>query len=118
MKESEYSRKIVSYLEEQGALVNVNTATMYDKAGRADVEACYNGFYLAFELKTGSYEPTGLQLSYLQKVRDAGGYADVLRDEDGFMYLKSLIYDITTDNMVYQRPLPQIKEDVGQILFD
>ena len=118
MKESDYSRKIVSYLEEQGALVNVNTANIYDKAGRADVEACYNGFYLAFELKTGNYEPTSLQLSYLQKVREAGGYADVLRDEDGFRYLKSLIYDITTDNMVYQRPLPQIKEDVGQILFD
>ena len=118
MKESEYSRKIVSYLEEQGALVNVNTATIYDKAGRADVEACHNGFYLAFELKTGNYEPTSLQLSYLQKVREAGGYADVLRDEDGFRYLKMLLWYLDGYGMYYQRPLPQIKEDVGQILFD
>ena len=117
MKESEYSRKVVSYLEEQGALVNVNTATIYDKAGRADVEACYNGFYLAFELKTGNYEPDPLQLSYLQKVRDAGGYADVLRDDEGFDYLEYLLFGIS-HNYVIQRPLPQIKADVGQILFD
>ena len=118
MKESEYSRKIVSYLEEQGALVNVNTANIYDKAGRADVEACYNGFYLAFELKTGSYEPTGLQLSYLQKVRDVGGYADVLRDEDGFDYLEMLLDTLDQYDYSKQRPLPKIKEDVGQIVFD
>lgn len=118
MKESEYSRKIVSYLEYKGALVNVNTATIYDKAGRADVEACHNGLYLAFELKTGDYEPTSLQLSYLQKVRDAGGYADVLRDEDGFRYLEILLDALDCYGYSKQRPLPQIKEDVGQILFD
>ena len=118
MKESEYSRKIVSYLEEQGALVNVNTANIYDKAGRADVEACYNGFYLAFELKTGNYEPTSLQLNYLQKVRAASGYADVLRDEDGFDYLERLLDTLDYYDYSKQRPLPQIKEDVGQILFD
>lgn len=34
MKESQFSKQVVKYLKEKGALVNVNTANMFDKVGR------------------------------------------------------------------------------------
>ncbi|XAL79913.1 hypothetical protein [Enterococcus phage vB_EF_Enf3] len=86
MKESVFSKKVVDYLKAKGALVNVNTATIYDRVGRADVEACYLGYYIALELKTGNYAPDPLQIRYLQEVRCAGGYALLLRDNLGDLY--------------------------------
>lgn len=79
-KESKFSREVVDYLKAKGALVNVNTATIYDRVGRSDVEACYEGHYIALELKTGNYQPDPLQIRYLQQVREAGGYGLLLRD--------------------------------------
>ena len=51
-KEAKFSKEVVDYLEAKGAVVNVNTASIYDRVGRADVEACYLGYYIALELKT------------------------------------------------------------------
>jgi len=39
MKESVFSKKVVDYLKAKGALVNVNTANIYERVGRSDVEA-------------------------------------------------------------------------------
>lgn len=120
MKESEYSRTVVQLLQSKGAVVNVNTATIFDKAGRADVEACYKGRYLALELKTGNYQPDPLQLKYLQKVRNAHGIGLLLRDQEGLDTLEDLLYCI--DNGIlsqYVQPaLPQINETTMEVEYD
>lgn len=118
MKESVFSKKVVDYLKAKGALVNVNTATIYDRVGRSDVEACYEGHYIALELKTGNYQPDPLQITYLQQVRDAGGYGLLLRDTlDDLIEL--LNYLDNWDTVEYIEPdLPDIKDDRVEVLYD
>lgn len=116
MKESQFSREVVKYLKEKGALVNVNTANMFDKVGRSDVECCYKGYWISLELKVGNYQPDPLQISYLQKVRDAGGFGLILRDTiQELMVLLSCI-DNGIERQYKQPELPEIK--IGDIDFD
>lgn len=118
MKESVFSKKVVDYLKAKGALVNVNTANIYERVGRSDVEACYEGHYIALELKTGNYQPDKLQITYLQKVRNAGGYGLLLRDKlDDLIEL--LNYLDNWDNVDYSEPdLPEINYEELNIEYD
>lgn len=117
-KESKFSREVVDYLKSRGALVNVNTANIFEVVGRSDVEACYDGHYIALELKTGSYQADPLQIRYLKKVRDAGGYGLLLRDKlDDLIEL--LNYLDNWDNVDYNEPeLPDITEDKVEVWYD
>ena len=109
MKESQFCREVVKYLNEKGALVNVNTANMFDRVGRSDVECCYKGFFIALELKVGKYTADPLQISYLQQVRDAGGFGLILRDTiQELMVLLSCI-DNGIERQYKQPDLPEIK---------
>ena len=116
MKESQFSKQVVKYLKDKGALVNVNTANMFDRVGRSDVECCYKGCWISLELKVGSYQPDPLQITYLQKVREAGGFGLILRDN--IQELMVLLHCI--DNCVerhYRQPeLPELK--VEEIEYD
>lgn len=115
-KESQFSKQVVKYLKDKGALVNVNTANMFDRVGRSDVECCYKGFFIALELKTGRYTADPLQISYLQKVRDAGGFGLLLRDNiQELMVLLSCI-DNGIERQYKQPELPEIK--VEEIEYD
>lgn len=116
MKESQFSKQVVTYLKEKGALVNVNTANMFDKVGRSDVECCYKGYWISLELKVGNYQPDPLQISYLQKVRNAGGFGLILRDTlQELMVLLSCI-DNGIERQYRQPELPEIK--IGEIEYD
>ncbi|UVX34466.1 MAG: VRR-NUC domain [Bacteriophage sp.] len=128
-QEAKFSRKVVDYLEAKGAVVNVNTATIYDRVGRADIEACYSGYYIALELKTGNYQPDPLQITYLQQVRCAGGYGLLLRDtlddlEDLLLYLDQMDNGMEyqgCDDMYYtyeQPDLPDIADDKLEVWYD
>lgn len=122
-KEANFSREVVKYLKSRGALVNVNTATIYDRVGRADIEACYLGYYIALELKTGNYKADKLQIRYLQEIRCAGGYGLLLRDtlddlEDLLLHLDQkencVEYPFTYD----EPDLPEINYDELEIEYD
>ncbi|WWT35031.1 endonuclease [Enterococcus phage BUCT630] len=116
MKESKFSREVVKYLKKKGALVNVNTANMFDKVGRSDIECCYKGYWISLELKVGNYTADKLQISYLQKVRDAGGFGLILRDTiQELMVLLSCI-DNGIERQYKQPELPEI--NIEEIVFD
>jgi hypothetical protein len=116
MKESQFSKEVVKYLKEKGALVNVNTANMFDRVGRSDIEACYKGRFIALELKVGNYQPDPLQISYLQKVRDTHGFGLLLRDTlHDLMVLLSCI-DNGIEGQYEQPDLPKI--EIGGIEYD
>ena len=127
-REANFSREVVKYLKSRGALVNVNTANIYERVGRADVEACYLGYYIALELKTGNYAPDPLQIRYLQEVRHVGGYGLLLRDtlddlEDLLLYLdnmESAVYYGADDIYFnYEQPdLPDIADDKLEVWYD
>ena len=109
MKESQFSREVVKYLKEKGALVNVNTANMFDKVGRSDVECCYKGYWISLELKVGSYQPDPLQISYLQKVREAGGFGLILRDNIHELMVLLHCIENGIERQYKQPELPEIK---------
>lgn len=127
-REAKFSREVVKYLKSRGALVNVNTANIYDRVGRSDIEACYLGYYIALELKTGNYQPDPLQIRYLQEVRHVGGYGLVLRDTlddlyDLLQYLDQLEnreYQGFEDiYYTYEQPdLPDIADDKLEVYYD
>lgn len=115
MKENKYSEKVTKYLKETGALVDNNTASIYARVGRSDLTALYKGYYLALELKTGSYQPTDLQIRYLQKVRDNGGIGLILRDN--LDLIKKVVYAIYNGLPIEQPKLPELSNDIG-LIFD
>lgn len=116
MKESQFSKQVVKYLKEKGALVNVNTANMFDRVGRSDVECCYKGYWISLELKVGDYTADPLQVSYLQKVRDAGGFGLILRDTIQELMALLACIDNGIERQYKQAELPEIK--VEEIEYD
>lgn len=116
MKEAQFSREVTQYLESKGAIVNNQTGSMFSKVGVSDLLVCYKGYFIALELKVGSYQPDPLQISYLQKVRNAGGFGLILRDTlQELMVLLSCI-DNGIERQYKQPELPEIK--VEEIEYD
>ncbi len=116
MKEAQFSKEVVKYLKSKGALVNVNTANMFDRVGRSDVEACYKGRFIALELKVGNYQPDPLQIRYIEKVRSAGGYGLILRDTIHELMVLLACIDNGISSEYNQPELPKVK--VEGIEFD
>ena len=116
MKEAQFSREVTQYLESKGAIVNNQTGSMFAKVGVSDLLVCYKGYFIALELKVGNYQPDPLQISYLQKVREAGGFGLLLRDTiQELMVLLSCI-DNGIERQYKQPDLPEIK--VEEIEYD
>lgn len=81
MKESVFQTKVLDYLKSVGAwCFTTHGGSQFQVAGLPDVLACYKGVFLGFELKTGNYQPTPLQLSKLNRIQLAGGVGMVIRD--------------------------------------
>lgn len=116
MKESQFSKEVTTYLESKGAIVNNQTGGMFSKVGVSDLLVCYKGYFIALELKVGNYQPDPLQISYLQKVRDAEGFGLILRDTiQELMVLLSCI-DSGIERQYKQPELPEI--EVEEIEYD
>lgn len=109
MLESTYSQKVKRFVESRGGMFLVNTASVYDRAGRPDVEIIYKGHVIFAELKTGDYQPTNLQIRFLQNLRNHGVLALILRDD--VKELNNIFYliDMGMLSMYQIPPLPEIK---------
>ena len=116
MKEAQFSREVTQYLESKGAIVNNQTGSMFSKVGVSDLLVCYKGFFIALELKTGNYQPDPLQISYLQKVREAGGFGLILRDNIHELMVLLHCIDNCVERQYKQPDLPEIK--IGEIEYD
>ncbi|MEA5048176.1 MAG: VRR-NUC domain-containing protein [Eubacteriales bacterium] len=55
---------------------------MYGTAGVPDVICCLDGRFFAFEVKTPEGRLTKLQENTIQRIKDAGGHAFVVRSAD------------------------------------
>ena len=116
MREAQFSREVTQYLESKGAIVNNQTGGMFSKVGVSDLLVCYKGYFIALELKTGRYTADPLQISYLQNVREAGGFGLILRDTiQELMVLLSCI-DNGIERQYEQPELPEI--EIDKIIFD
>ena len=73
----------------KGKVVNVIAA---NKAGVSDLICCIEGNFFAFEIKGKGDRPSELQNTFLNAVRNAGGYG-------GFVYDVTDLYTIINDKL-------------------
>ena len=54
----------------------------FGSAGIPDIVVCYRGYFVAIECKAGKGKTTALQDKNLKQIRDAGGMAIVVNEEN------------------------------------
>ena len=83
MKETDIVRAILKYLKTiPGCFAWKEHGGMYGCAGIPDIIACINGRFYGFEVKTAVGKPTKLQERTIRKIRNCGGFADIVRSTD------------------------------------
>lgn len=76
MKEKNITNKILKYLKNQPCCFAFKEfGGLYGTAGIPDVLCCYNGKFVAFEVKTPNGKLSKLQEIILQKIQNANGIA-------------------------------------------
>ncbi len=97
MKEQDYQRKIVKYLESRGHYaVKVMAAS---KKGVPDILACVNGFFLGIEVKTPTTmrNTSKLQEYNIKKIKEANGEAMVAYDVGHVASIVSMLEEIDAE---------------------
>lgn len=76
-----------------GGYVVKTHVSAYQSQGEPDLTVCYNGKYVAFELKKDEQEKAKkLQEYKLKKIREAGGIAKVVSSLDE---IKEVLYELS-----------------------
>lgn len=82
-EEKTFENKIKDYLKEKGAwFIKYWGGGQFTKAGIPDLLVCYNGKFIAIELKASNGKPSLLQIITLEKIRNAAGYGFLLYPSD------------------------------------
>ena len=80
--EVKVKRKVVALLKEMNAYNFFTVMSGYGRSGIPDIIGCYRGVFFAIECKAGDNKTTALQEMQLQKIRDAGGIALIINEEN------------------------------------
>ena len=80
--ESRVKQKVVAILREHGAYYFFPVMNGYGRAGIPDIVGCYHSRFIAIECKAGKGTTTRLQERELQSIRDAGGVALVVNENN------------------------------------
>lgn len=94
MSESQFQAKVIRFLKDQGAyVIKMWGGGRFTRAGVPDIIACINGYFIAIELKTETGRVSKLQEYNIDRIRESGGVAIVLRP-DKFEEFKSWIKEV------------------------
>lgn len=91
-KEAAVKKAIKKILEVSGAYWSMPIGSGYGSAGTPDFLACHKGRFIGIEAKAGKGRTTALQEANLQRIRDAGGVAIVV-DENNLKELERTLND-------------------------
>ncbi len=80
--EAKVKKKVVAALKEAGVYYFYPVMSGYGSSGIPDIIVCCNGRFLAIECKAGINKPTALQERNMQQIRDNGGIAIVVNEEN------------------------------------
>jgi len=89
--------KIQAILKDLGAYYAMPIGTGYGNAGVPDFLICLNGSFIAIEAKAGKGKTTALQEKNLRLIREAGGCALIV-NEDNLPELRSLLLEQMKSN--------------------
>jgi Holliday junction resolvase len=80
--ESKVKKKVTDQLKKMGAYYFYAFTGGYGKSGVPDIIGCYRGCFFGIECKAGTNKPTPLQEKNLREIRDAGGVAFVINEDN------------------------------------
>lgn len=80
--EAKVKKKVVDILKAWKVYYFYPVMSGYGSSGIPDIVVCCNGKFLAIECKAGSNKPTALQERNMQQIRDNGGIAIVVNEEN------------------------------------
>jgi hypothetical protein len=75
-------QQVVKKLKERNVYYFFPVAGAYTSIGVPDIVACIKGRFVGIECKAGTNRPTELQLRNLESIRDNGGIAMVVNEND------------------------------------
>ena len=88
--EVKVKKQIRKLLDEAGAYYAMPIGTGYGNSGVPDFLICHRGRFIAVEAKAGNNKPTALQEAHMARIRNNGGTALVI-NEDNLQELKELL---------------------------
>ena len=91
-----FENKIKRYLTEQGIWFVKFFGNGFTKAGICDLLCCVNGHFLGIEVKAENGRPSELQLHHIEKIKQSGGYAVIVKPSQ-FDELKKLIQELKNE---------------------
>ena len=80
--EKKVKNAVVATLKKAGAYCFYPVAGGFGSAGIPDIVACYKGRFFAIECKAGKGKTTALQDRNIAQIKDAGGFAIVVNEEN------------------------------------
>ena len=73
--ESGFQEKAIDLIESMGGYVNKTHVSSFQSQGEPDIDCCYKGYWVSFELKIKGNKASELQLYKLDLIRKSGGIA-------------------------------------------
>ena len=95
-QEKQFENKIKKYLSDNNIWHVKYFANGFTKSGIPDILACCNGRFLAIEVKAENGRPSELQLHHIEKIKQSGGYAVIVKPSQ-FEELKQLIQELKNE---------------------
>lgn len=89
-KETELQQKVISYLDGR-RIFNFRYQASSNQFGLPDIIAIYRGYFVGLELKIDDGKATELQTRMLNAIKNAGGYADIIRSVTDVISLFQII---------------------------
>jgi Holliday junction resolvase len=80
--EGRVKKKLKEVLDAYGVYYFPPATGGYGKSGVPDIVGCYKGYFFGIECKAGKGKTTALQDIQLQAIRDAGGTAMVVNEDN------------------------------------
>lgn len=96
VQEKRFENKIKKYLSENNIWHVKYFANGFTKSGIPDILACCNGHFLAIEVKAENGRPSELQLHHIEKIKQSGGHAVIVKPSQ-FEELKELIQELINE---------------------
>jgi hypothetical protein len=80
--ESKVKKVVTQHLKALGAYYFYPVTGGFGASGVPDIVGCYHGHFFGIECKAGKNKPTDLQLKNLQDIKNNGGIAVVINEEN------------------------------------
>ena len=80
--EAKVKSRAKEILDKLGAYYFMPATGGYGRSGIPDIVGCMNGVFFAIECKAGKGKPTALQEREINKIRNAGGHAWLVNEEN------------------------------------